>query len=413
MSLFRPYFGRKPFLFISYAHKNSEKVLPVITALRYRENPYLIWYDEGIDAGGDWASIIARSMNACHSVLFFRSKESFASGNCLAEIQEAERQRKTIYCIALDDTEAPSERVNKDEKSWAELMKSCISLPAAETVEQKVVEFLKTSPKSDRLIGTEEDYKKAEKGGGGFNGWIIGLIFAILLLIGSIGTIFAIQAGCIQLPSSTPVPATPVPTPTEEPTPTPAPTAAFDIPDWLNEKVLFPDTQQEKVVRNILQKKNTEDIRLSDMYRITEYSVYADRPYTLRENDKAEISESGQCFLNRIELPAGNVKSLSAVAKMTNLSKLELIKQPLTSISGISDPLMRLTELNLSCSDISSLKGIGSAFPNLQALNIMYTPVRDLTDLNALEHLRTVYVSSDMLPLALDPAANYKVKLIK
>ena len=43
------YSGDEPYLFISYAHKDSERVLPVILSLQ--EKGFRVWYDEGIEVG--------------------------------------------------------------------------------------------------------------------------------------------------------------------------------------------------------------------------------------------------------------------------------------------------------------------------------------------------------------------------
>ena len=45
---FEAYQGDQPYIFISYAHKDSEVVYGEITELH--ENEFNIWYDEGIEA---------------------------------------------------------------------------------------------------------------------------------------------------------------------------------------------------------------------------------------------------------------------------------------------------------------------------------------------------------------------------
>ena len=49
---FKPYEGTRPFLFISYAHRQSEEVVSTIRILH--EKGWRLWYDEGIPAGSDW-----------------------------------------------------------------------------------------------------------------------------------------------------------------------------------------------------------------------------------------------------------------------------------------------------------------------------------------------------------------------
>ena len=98
---FKPYEGHAPYIFISYAHRNSGSVLPAITPLH--EQCYRVWYDEGIPAGSDWPKNIAEHMRACSAVIFFLSAHSISSPNCFNEIEAAFRQHKPILCLRLDD----------------------------------------------------------------------------------------------------------------------------------------------------------------------------------------------------------------------------------------------------------------------------------------------------------------------
>ena len=47
----------KPFVFISYAHANSDRVLPILRAMQ--ESDICLWYDGGIEAGSEWPEYIA------------------------------------------------------------------------------------------------------------------------------------------------------------------------------------------------------------------------------------------------------------------------------------------------------------------------------------------------------------------
>ena len=42
-----PYIGEKPYIFVSYAHKDSEVVMRAIALLQ--QSGFRVWYDEGID----------------------------------------------------------------------------------------------------------------------------------------------------------------------------------------------------------------------------------------------------------------------------------------------------------------------------------------------------------------------------
>ena len=41
--------GNKPFVFVSYSHKDKEKVVPILN--RLISEGVAIWYDKGIEAG--------------------------------------------------------------------------------------------------------------------------------------------------------------------------------------------------------------------------------------------------------------------------------------------------------------------------------------------------------------------------
>ena len=48
-----PYNGTENYVFVSYAHKDSDTVLPYIEAMK--QNGFRVWYDRGIEAGTEWA----------------------------------------------------------------------------------------------------------------------------------------------------------------------------------------------------------------------------------------------------------------------------------------------------------------------------------------------------------------------
>ena len=73
---FKPYEGGKPFLFISYPHKNSAEVLDTIRILH--DKGIRLWYDEGIPAGSDWPANIARQLGDCEAVRFFLAERALA-----------------------------------------------------------------------------------------------------------------------------------------------------------------------------------------------------------------------------------------------------------------------------------------------------------------------------------------------
>lgn len=53
-----PYIGEKPYIFVSYAHKDSEVVMRAIALLQ--QSGFRVWYDEGIDPGSEWPDTIEK-----------------------------------------------------------------------------------------------------------------------------------------------------------------------------------------------------------------------------------------------------------------------------------------------------------------------------------------------------------------
>ena len=66
---FEAYNGDEPFLFVSYAHKDSAEVFPELVALRGMG--VRIWYDEGIDPGNEWPEEIEAALKKSAMFLVF------------------------------------------------------------------------------------------------------------------------------------------------------------------------------------------------------------------------------------------------------------------------------------------------------------------------------------------------------
>ena len=102
---FDAYKGNQPYIFISYAHRNSDIVFEHIKKL-YSAG-YRIWYDEGIDPGTDWSDEIATSLNSAACFLVFMSPEAVDSHNVKKEIVFAVGKRKLMVCVYIAETELP------------------------------------------------------------------------------------------------------------------------------------------------------------------------------------------------------------------------------------------------------------------------------------------------------------------
>lgn len=98
----RAYEGSEPYIFVSYAHKDSDKVLPVIRQLY--EGKYRVWYDEGINPGTEWPRNIAIHLERAAAVFVFVSRHFLDSKNCRNEVSHIPEE-KEMYAINVDGTD--------------------------------------------------------------------------------------------------------------------------------------------------------------------------------------------------------------------------------------------------------------------------------------------------------------------
>jgi hypothetical protein len=108
---FQAYNGDKNYVFVSYAHKDAADVYPAIEALNARG--FRLWYDEGIEAGADWANAIGQSLEKASVVLAFLSKNFVASENCHREIAFAEKHGIPVVSVSIGDVELPDDLAKK------------------------------------------------------------------------------------------------------------------------------------------------------------------------------------------------------------------------------------------------------------------------------------------------------------
>ena len=101
--VFKPYEGNEPFIFISYSHRNSDMVFPIIQKLH--ERGLRVWYDRGIDPGSEWPEEIANHLIGCGLFLLFMSPEAAESHNVRREITMAVDRKKPLMNVYLKETE--------------------------------------------------------------------------------------------------------------------------------------------------------------------------------------------------------------------------------------------------------------------------------------------------------------------
>ena len=392
---FTPYEGKRPYLFISYSHRNSKEVLETITLLHQRR--VRLWYDEGITAGNDWPKNIEAHMRASAMVLFFLSKTALASPNCLSEIETAVALGKPVLYFTLDDS--------RPEGRWAELLESCLPLPTPSGAGERA----DTVTGHKKLKGSF--YRRwTEKLPRGLFGVLLSLILFGIALTGAYG-VYAGWFDPVSGPTAAPaaVQTTPAPTPRPTATPdltaTPGPTPSIP-PDMI--QVVFPDAEQEKAVRAVLG-SDAESIYLPELAAVTDLRLVGN--LFVADIEHTAFTHEGVCLVNGRAPTEGKVKDLSLIGKMAYLERLALVYQPLSDVSALNG-LVMLRELYLSGDrSLQSLEKL-TDLPRLQTLHLEHSGVRDLSPLAGLPSLQTVTVSADMLPLVWPKTRDFTVILV-
>lgn len=107
-----------PYVFISYAHKDAQKVIPI---LRGMHNAGIrLWFDGGLEAGTEWQNGIADHLEQCTVFLCFVSENSILSENCKNEIAFANNNlSKSIqHCLYIYEDEALEEKIDSGSRMY-------------------------------------------------------------------------------------------------------------------------------------------------------------------------------------------------------------------------------------------------------------------------------------------------------
>ena len=95
-------------VFVSYARANEAAVLPVIEAAQREGRSF--WLDQqGLVAGDGWAGEIVRAIKGAASVVVMCSKAAFESDHVKREIYLADRYRKKLTPVYIEQAEPPED----------------------------------------------------------------------------------------------------------------------------------------------------------------------------------------------------------------------------------------------------------------------------------------------------------------
>lgn len=97
------YEGGLKYIFISYAHKDADVVLPVVAELQ--RQGFRIWYDRGIEVGTEWPEYIAGHLVKSACVIAFMSNAASNSRNCRNEINMALSRGIDLLVVHLEETQ--------------------------------------------------------------------------------------------------------------------------------------------------------------------------------------------------------------------------------------------------------------------------------------------------------------------
>lgn len=125
--------NHRPYAFISYSHKDTPEVLPLIEGIKNRG--FHVWYDAGIEAGTEWPEFIGEKLFECNCVIVFLSQNAADSANCRREIDFAVELDKKVLVIYL---------VNKEEMELSPGLRLQLN--------NKQAMFIKNSPTREEFL---------------------------------------------------------------------------------------------------------------------------------------------------------------------------------------------------------------------------------------------------------------------
>ncbi len=93
----------EPFLFISYAHKDAERIKPFFKILE--DNNFRYWYDEGLPSGEDYSGQIGRHIKCAVQFIVFMSRNAQNSKFVRNELHVANKHDKNILVVYIENFE--------------------------------------------------------------------------------------------------------------------------------------------------------------------------------------------------------------------------------------------------------------------------------------------------------------------